>query len=388
MQLRVNDKEKVVIWGTGKYGQQALLQYKNVAYFIDNDTRRKGKIINGCQVMCFEDYLKDDNRYQIIIASRFWKSIVEQLKEAGISNYLIYPVSKFGINSAESLVYNPYVVEERNLDEEEYNSKISGSLTKNEINKIVRDLYNSRCLFSNVQIETINRCNGICGFCPINKNEDNRKYAYMTDGLLEKIVGELSDIEYSGSLALFSNNEPLLDNRIVQRYKYCRERLPKTTLYMYTNGTLLTVELFVQLIKYLDQIVIDNYSPKLELIKPCKKIEEYCLMHPELKNKVTIVIRNPNEILTNRGGDAPNRKSSICLNGVSCVLPFKQLIIRPDGKISLCCNDPLGKETMGDINRDSLLDIWYGEAFANVREKLIKGRENHPHCKKCDAMMM
>ena len=110
MQLRVNDKEKVVIWGTGKYGQQALLQYKNVAYFIDNDTRRKGKIINGCQVMCFEDYLKDDNRYQIIIASRFWKSIVEQLKEAGISNYLIYPVSKFGINSAESLVYNPYVV--------------------------------------------------------------------------------------------------------------------------------------------------------------------------------------------------------------------------------------------------------------------------------------
>ena len=39
---------------------------------------------------------------------------------------------------------------------------------------------------------------------------------------------------------------------------------------------------------------------------------------------------------------------------MSCILPYKQMIIRPDGKTSLCCNDPYGKNTLADVNKMTL----------------------------------
>ena len=34
-------------------------------------------------------------------------------------------------------------------------------------------------LFEEISIETINRCNGVCSFCPVNKNLDKREYHLM-----------------------------------------------------------------------------------------------------------------------------------------------------------------------------------------------------------------
>ena len=98
-----------------------------------------------------------------------------------------------------------------------------------------------------------------------------------------------------------------------------------------------------------------------------------------------IWLRKEDEILTTRGGDAPNRTEKIEMTTERCTLPFRQLIIRPDGKISLCCNDPLGKMTLGDLSKQSLEEVWYGEAFRDVREKLRKGRGSLEHCRFCDT---
>lgn len=68
-----------------------------------------------------------------------------------------------------------------------------------------------------------------------------------------------------------------------------------------------------------------------------------------------------------------------------CALPFKQLIIRPDGKVSLCCNDPLGKNTLGDLTKESVLDVWNNDKFKTVRKCLYEGRANWKHCEYCDA---
>ena len=112
---------------------------------------------------------------------------------------------------------------------------------------------------------------------------------------------------------------------------------------------------------------------------------EYCELHPELKEKVTIVLRKANEILSTRGGDAPNRKYLVSYGEATCALPYKQMIVRPDGKVSLCCNDPLGKNTLGDLSKESILDVWYGEKFNEVRDALNRGRKNLEHCIYCDV---
>lgn len=92
-------------------------------------------------------------------------------------------------------------------------------------------------------------------------------------------------------------------------------------------------------------------------------------------------------MLTSRGGDAPNRENIINVGEDTCALPFQQMIVRPSGKVSLCCNDPLGKETLGDLRQDSILDVWYGERYHQIRSMITEGRKNLEHCQNCDTYM-
>jgi radical SAM protein with 4Fe4S-binding SPASM domain len=207
----------------------------------------------------------------------------------------------------------------------------------------------------------------------------------MTREMFENIVAQLEEINYSGRFTTFSNNEPLLDDRIIEFNQYARKHLPNARMHMYTNGTLMTLAKFKALTEVLDELIIDNYQQELKLIKPCQEIQEYCKEHPELTSKVTIVLRKPDEILTSRGGTAPNRKELVEYGKDRCSLPFKQMVVRPTGQVSLCCNDAVGKYTLGDLNKEGLLDIWYGPHFEMVRRCLYEGRENWGNCKYCDT---
>ena len=61
------------------------------------------------------------------------------------------------------------------------------------------------------------------------------------------------------------------------------------------------------------------------------------------------------------------------------------MVIRPDGKISLCCNDALGQMTMGDLTQEKLIDIWRGEKYVELRNDLLKSRKNVKLCYNCDS---
>ena len=65
-----------------------------------------------------------------------------------------------------------------------------------------------------VEIETINKCNSTCGFCPVNRFADPRPLQRMPELLFAKIIDDLAGLGFRGTLHLFSNNEPFLDKRI------------------------------------------------------------------------------------------------------------------------------------------------------------------------------
>lgn len=68
-------------------------------------------------------------------------------------------------------------------------------------------------------------------------------------------------------------------------------------------------------------------------------------------------------------------------------MPFQQFNIRPDGKVSLCCNDALGIYTLGDTNINSIKEIWYSEEYMNIRREMKKhGRKKLNLCSKCDTL--
>ncbi len=381
-------ENKVIVFGVGKIGHIALERYGlgNVLYFIDNNEGLWGKTVDGIPVKKVESAIEDSLIYPIVIASKSYELMERQLIELGIKNYSIFKDALRGYFVTDSLVFNPYEEnEQRGLSEEEWVDNLRKKKIVEAVNFRVEQLYQKDMLFDHVEIETINRCNGSCDFCPVSKKKDIRKFHIMEKELFEDIIRQLAKIDYSGRLALFSNNEPFLDKAIIDRHRYAREKLPNARMHLFTNGTLLTIDKFVEIIGYLDELVIDNYHQELKLIKPCEEIRLYCEIHPELKKKVTIVLRDPHEILTTRGGDAPNRKKMVSYGQDRCVLPFKQLIIRPDGKVSLCCNDPYGKNTLGDLTKESLVEVWNNSRFKMVRECLYMGRKNWKHCEFCDT---
>lgn len=297
------------------------------------------------------------------------------------------------INKLKKPSTNKKVSKVENTEETDYNLK-----TKQKDEEIFQNIYNlidnfmkttPNPLFNNIEIETVNRCNGTCSFCPVNKNQDPREYKKMPKELFEKIIKELKEINYDGAIALHSNNEPLLDKEIYNYAEYAIKELPNSYIYLYTNGTLLTIDKFLDLIENLDLMVIDNYNDNIQLIEPVKEIFDYCIQHPELKKKVLIDLRLQNQILTSRGGQSDNRNEILTLKS-SCLLPFNKIVVQPDGKVPLCCCDPFGKVILGDLNTAKLVDIWNGKKAKEIREILYKkenSRKNLELCKQCDVLV-
>lgn len=375
-----------VLFGAGYWGKKAISsnELDDVIAIIDNDRLKQCGNINGIPIISLEEYLQKYKNCQIVITSTSYKEIARQLQDSYVSNYTYYPPVRRYFND-KGLIVNGYTYGSAEKDEKTWNTEISESQDREFVRLKTEEIYGKNELFSHVEVETINRCNGVCEFCPVNRKVDKRVFAVMTDELFNKIIDELSEIKYEGRIALFSNNEPLLDEKIIERNGYARRKLPRAFLHMWTNGTLLTVDKYIYLMESLDQMIIDNYNQDLKLITPVKNIVQFCKNHEKYRNKTTILMRKPMEILNSRGGFAPNRKLDIDYGDDKCILPFKQLIIRPDGKVSLCCNDPTGAYTLGDVSNQTLREIWFGDKFKKAREALYKGRRYFGKCRKCDT---
>jgi len=258
---------------------------------------------------------------------------------------------------------------------------------KRYVTKYIRHIQGKKCdLFKYIEIETINRCNGKCSFCPVNAAEPQRPYAKMTDELYRKIIGELKDLNFDGRISLHSNNEPFLDERIIDLCQYAKEEVPKALIQLYTNGSLLTKEKVEKIINYVDELHIDNYSDAGVVNNNLRAVKEFIESNEKAQKVVIFHMRMQNEVLTSRGGQAPNKKNVQGIMDIACLYPFKQMVIRPDGKCSLCCSDALGKYTLGDVNVKTLKEIWYSDEYTQIRTKMINNRRKGLMlCANCDV---
>ncbi len=242
-------------------------------------------------------------------------------------------------------------------------------------------------LFNKIEIETINRCNNICSFCPVNALKDKRVPQQMTMELFESIIMQLVSLNYKGTINLFSNNEPLLDSLLLDRLKFAHDKLPNAYIFIYSNGLLMTPEKLMELLPYVDFLHINNYNTKPLLLSGHLALQQVLIANHVPEEKVEIHLRNKNECLSSRAGNSPNRASIAELSS-PCILPFSQMVIRPNGQVSFCCNDAYGEYTMGDVSHESLSDIWYGKYFNKSRELMLKGRSCQLPCKNCDMLFM
>ncbi len=155
---------------------------------------------------------------------------------------------------------------------------------------------------------------------------------------------------------------------------------------MSTNGLLLNVDKVKAIVPYLDQLIINNYCLDMKMHDNVRVIYEYVKAHPQEFKDVDILIqiRYLKEVLTNRAGSAPNKQSKGKVIKETCLMPYTDMWIMPNGKMGICCCDNFETTELADLNKVSLQEGWNSVKYRELRDAVRDGRHNYPFCKYCD----
>jgi radical SAM protein with 4Fe4S-binding SPASM domain len=277
------------------------------------------------------------------------------------------------------------------------------------------------------QLETIRICNAHCPFCPV--DEWDKTTPLISQELFDKVVDEMSHhADWIEFVAIQRAGEPLLDKKIVPRVKQLKDAgIKKVT--MSTNASRLFEDKAVGLLEAgLDEIMLSidavdkenyektrvglNYEEVLSNIKRFfhlrDQIKPDCmirvrgvsfydisnLMHQqalkqwesfwaELKNDTDRIYMKKAHSWGNQKvweGHTPDFGDVFH----PCVLPWSTMHITAMGQVALCGQDFDGLANLGDLNEQSIAEVWQGEKFQNVRKKHSSGcRNDIEYCQGC-----
>jgi len=223
-------------------------------------------------------------------------------------------------------------------------------------------------LFRMLEFSLTNYCNMKCEFCPTGNRNFIPRRAYLDMELFHKILYEVHDTDrnYNGMIVFSGFSEPLLHPDFKGMIITARMLLPKSYIIVNTNGLLLTERSATN--DFVDSIRVSAYS--LEMYDKWDGFS----------SQVQVIDRFSNlEFLNNRGG-VYETKEDLPLK-TECMYPHYSMTVDYDGRVMPCCQDFNKEGIIGDTNKESIIDIWYGENMRKFREN---GRENS-HCSKCDV---
>lgn len=268
-----------------------------------------------------------------------------------------------------------------------------------------------------VQIETHNFCNARCWFCPVSKmkRERGRMSMELFDSILEQLVEHPPKIIYP-----FLNGEPFLDTRMPTFLKRIGKKLPNSKVIIFTNGSLLNKRISKWLLKNCKNLseMWFSINAKPEKYKETmglnwevtqRNIKNFLRLRRQFNREDCKVVwsfvgANPADILTwiarskgvyndvqlffspvkNWAGDVTNHPDTTRRIISPCLRVFDYLTILWDGRVCLCCMDVEGRVVFGDLNKQTIEEVWNSELAKHYR--LL--HSNHewwklPLCKDC-----
>ena len=266
-----------------------------------------------------------------------------------------------------------------------------------------------------VMVENTNICNANCVFCP--HQIMKRQTGIIGLETFEKIVKQAKEMGI-GELTLHGFGEPLLDKDFFAKVKVAKNfgiPLVRTN----TNGMYLTKEKLKDVFTSgLDEIYISfdaasestfqKIRPGLNfiqvetnilgLIKEKKKRkakkpkiflsfveskENACETGQYLQKWQDLVDGVSISFLHNWAGKL--KKNEEKRQRDPCRLLWTDLVINWNGDVPLCCSDYEGRIILGNVNQQTLKEIWRGEKLKKIREFHLKGSfDKIDLCKDCD----
>lgn len=167
-----------------------------------------------------------------------------------------------------------------------------------------------------------------------------------------------------------------MDPRMLDIIRLFRAKCPRAFISIYSNGDLLTPELYQSLMAAgLDGLALSVY-------------DEAAWQHLQAYGNYPKVrffdyICRPEDQVDNRGGAIKRATFPLRLK-LPCLRPFKNLVIHPTGEVVLCCSDMYADVVMGQVAAQRLEEIWDSENFRRYRNRLAStGRVGLPLCQTC-----
>ncbi|MBU0894639.1 MAG: SPASM domain-containing protein [Nanoarchaeota archaeon] len=247
-----------------------------------------------------------------------------------------------------------------------------------------RYFYGVPDFFDGIALETTTYCNLRCEFCPNSKYPRGlKKNTKLMDlHLIKKIINELSEIRFRGRVFLHFYGEPLTDERLPEILSYIKKKLPKNPVQINTNGFLLTLDKYKQLIKLgVDKFMVSQYGKTMPV--PIKKILDYLKNKPKNQNKIHYRVFNENSSgISTRGGEIA-LEHAIDFERPICTYPGVALSINYAGDVMVCCNDYHHTMDVGNLKKESLMEIWKKPKYVKFRKDLRNKKFLLPICKLC-----
>jgi radical SAM protein with 4Fe4S-binding SPASM domain len=225
----------------------------------------------------------------------------------------------------------------------------------------------------------------------------------MSDELFHKIIKEGKEMK-AAFFSPFLNGEPFVFSRMWKWLDYMEKEGVQTVLY--TNGEFLDVDRLIKYknIRYVNcsfngatKETYDKVMRRPDYDTCLKNIKELVEKAP-FNVKVSMVVTEDNqhetELFKKMWGTkrkmrpflnwAGGEKSSIAKIGGKkpCYSLLQHMTILWDGRVVPCCMDWDGEMILGDVNKNTLKEIW--DSYEWMREKHKNLDFDIPICKKCN----
>jgi wyosine [tRNA(Phe)-imidazoG37] synthetase (radical SAM superfamily) len=262
-----------------------------------------------------------------------------------------------------------------------------------------------------IQLETIIGCDADCPFCP--QKKINRKPVIMAESIWKKVVDETRGLGIT--YRPFLQNEALLDKRLPEIIAYIKEDAT-ARVEINTNAGLLDakrgdriIEAGIDLVRF----SIDAFSS--ETFAKCRVGLDYGTVVDNINRFIEAAARNHRRVVTearmidmdiNRHeqrdfieywSERADRalivplyhwpwEAAVEMVRKPCIKMREEMFFYTDGRAVLCCWDIAGRAVIGDVTRETVLEIWNGEIRRRYAEYLARGeRDRITLCSRCDA---
>jgi radical SAM protein with 4Fe4S-binding SPASM domain len=258
--------------------------------------------------------------------------------------------------------------------------------------------------------------------CPYGEVSKSLPQGRMSKRLYAKIIEECSKYNLH-RISPYLMNEPLLDPKIVDRINYAKELNKNATIRIATNASLLSKEKTHELIQSkLDCIVfsingmsketyestmiglnfdkvMDNINYFFE-VADLNRIKVKVIMlrtkttNPEIPDAVRFWKDRGAEVVTayieNRAGNVKRFDELNIVKEYSpqkvCSRIFTQMYILYNGDVVLCCDDWRRQVILGNVERESIVEVWRGKQYNEIRKKHLEGKFGELIlCKECTS---